>query len=628
MKTGSVLIHQALYGYSDRKGHGLMASSVRLPADDGRTLEFLSDYSATGKFDPFITVFPLEILGAHAVVCTWSAPEMSRPGCVWSHALIIQHDRLATLEDLGVVLEMFRRPDTKKKYFKDDYKDPLDVRNDAFARNHIDLPLAASLMESLYSSTGEFRLVTRKDASVINQTVFGFWSQQWPRLRRSMSFVIGASQSRRGRFDFQVICGNAEDVSDQILMSDWRATAILDLQWPGYLRSFLSEVGVEVLNGRTKFPDLVRIFDAINNDTNEAVQQISTSFESANEAKRLKLKVLGPVDDIDRETNRLSNLMMVENAAPWSTLQTSIFERIQKLWSVDMDKAAAIAVAAVHRLPQLFAIDIVAATARCAKVSELLLIAKRDKQALEVLMTKDAAFLCEPMLWRALDEQASGLARSILHASNVPLIHLPSILEAIIIARVPNTAQLVVRLFPDQFFEIIFDQAAVLHWIDEPWFAEWIQACRLGQSAFLRFLATNRGQKASVIAALILDPLDPEVIQNDWGWIDAISSHLSEEQRLIVAAFFFAIGIQMTNTDGHHLIVHSFDVLHEAQARSRLPSKAWNLIAPVVPFVDVDWDRCKRLRNAVIKVSKEQDWTPEMVRMVTKDDGVMKQLVW
>ena len=41
---------------------------------------------------------------------TWRAPEMSRPGCVWTHALLIEPALLESLEHLSVLQQFFSRP--------------------------------------------------------------------------------------------------------------------------------------------------------------------------------------------------------------------------------------------------------------------------------------------------------------------------------------------------------------------------------------------------------------------------------------------------------------------------------------------------------------------------------------
>src|SRR4051812_36584795 len=83
-------VHQALHGYAD--GHRLIASSATLKTRDAKSMLALSDASGSGARIPesgYLTGYPLSESGMYAFARTWAAPEMSRPGCVWTHTLII-----------------------------------------------------------------------------------------------------------------------------------------------------------------------------------------------------------------------------------------------------------------------------------------------------------------------------------------------------------------------------------------------------------------------------------------------------------------------------------------------------------------------------------------------------------
>ena len=93
-----LLIQQALHGYSD--GHRLISSSVSLSSLDARTMVVMSDLSGPGiKPTPsgYLTGYPLSGAGKYVLARTWIAGEMSRPGCVWTHSLIIDNSDLAAV---------------------------------------------------------------------------------------------------------------------------------------------------------------------------------------------------------------------------------------------------------------------------------------------------------------------------------------------------------------------------------------------------------------------------------------------------------------------------------------------------------------------------------------------------
>ena len=107
----AIRLHQALHGYVD--GHCQLALSASLKARDQKRLLALSDLSGPGAYveeDGYLTGYPLLESGVFALGRTWPAPEMPRPGCVWTHTLLISFTDLAALNNLTALLSMFRRP--------------------------------------------------------------------------------------------------------------------------------------------------------------------------------------------------------------------------------------------------------------------------------------------------------------------------------------------------------------------------------------------------------------------------------------------------------------------------------------------------------------------------------------
>jgi hypothetical protein len=104
-------IDQALFGYAD--GHRQIASSFRLPPKDLYLLSSASDLASgtrLGENDSYLTGLPLPESRRHALFRTWAAPEMPRPGCVWSHTLLLDSRAIGSLPAFSELLALFRRP--------------------------------------------------------------------------------------------------------------------------------------------------------------------------------------------------------------------------------------------------------------------------------------------------------------------------------------------------------------------------------------------------------------------------------------------------------------------------------------------------------------------------------------
>src|SRR5947207_4109313 len=95
------VVHQLLHGYS--QGHRLLASSTRLPDDLTRVILRMSDLSGPNivpGFEDYLSGYPLRALDAYAFARTWYAPEMKRPGCVWTHTLVVPNESLSAVHSI------------------------------------------------------------------------------------------------------------------------------------------------------------------------------------------------------------------------------------------------------------------------------------------------------------------------------------------------------------------------------------------------------------------------------------------------------------------------------------------------------------------------------------------------
>ena len=122
-------IHQLLHGYSE--GHKLLAGSVsNIPPKDRKKLAVLSDWDeyATGRDDDsYITCYPLPESNYYAIAKTWYANDMDRPGCVWTHTLLIDCFDESDFLDLRQLYYCFRRPE-EGSY--SDYEKPIYLTED------------------------------------------------------------------------------------------------------------------------------------------------------------------------------------------------------------------------------------------------------------------------------------------------------------------------------------------------------------------------------------------------------------------------------------------------------------------------------------------------------------------
>ena len=201
-----VEVHQAVHGYRD--GHELIGASLRLSSGSRRTMLGLSDLSGDGTahgFEEYLTGYPLEEEGLYVFARTWYAPEMPRPGCVWTHSLLLGAEDLESLVAPELLQSYFLRPERGR------------VSTTLPQFRHIE---PDGLVPSAKLDGAACEMVTRLFAEDVPVLVFGahrsqyeetclrLWGQQWSRLRRLFAFCTGSLEPRsieKRPFDLQVV---------------------------------------------------------------------------------------------------------------------------------------------------------------------------------------------------------------------------------------------------------------------------------------------------------------------------------------------------------------------------------------------------------------------------------------
>lgn len=104
-------INQTLHGYAN--GHQMLATSCEWTLDERKKLDTLSDLNGQcdeKKFKDYYTGYPIAGGTQYVIAKTWYAAEMERPGCVWTHSLILSIEDIARIQSVDDLLELFVRP--------------------------------------------------------------------------------------------------------------------------------------------------------------------------------------------------------------------------------------------------------------------------------------------------------------------------------------------------------------------------------------------------------------------------------------------------------------------------------------------------------------------------------------
>jgi hypothetical protein len=216
-------------------------------------LSDMSGPSMQSGFDEYLTGYPLPGTELFVLGRTWYAPEMERPGCVWTHSLLIPRSNVVKLSTTSL-LEAFRRPQLEgvesagAAVVEVDEPTSRDTTSDGFA----DRGIAASLIGAVLGQPRPV-IVVAETAGEFEPVFLRLWEELWPAERTRFSFCTGALMPRTNSgalLDLQA-------VPRAIPPSQFRKSAssalVLDLRAPGQFEPWVALVLDSAVKGDATF---------------------------------------------------------------------------------------------------------------------------------------------------------------------------------------------------------------------------------------------------------------------------------------------------------------------------------------------------------------------------------------
>ena len=306
------LIHQALHGYRD--GHRLLASSVDLSRADRQMLAIQTDNSDAGRDSEWASLlsgYPLPS-GVYAWSMTWPAPEMPRPGCVWTHTLLL--DPLDDFQCRCDLPSLFRRPkeqDDTSVFGRSIDPIPSSKKSPVGSASKGDPEFLMALLWSFYEpplrpvrATG----ISWGD-SQRHKLLTSLWAQQWGPLRARTSFTdapITPRQMGQEAYDLQLhrSARAQQRRDDQRVLTgvpdaqppEWAERAARDLFEDEGLREFLHAYGPELGANRAAFGSMAEIWIAVSGtgELDDALSKLMHLFPKREQGMELKRDLLDP----------------------------------------------------------------------------------------------------------------------------------------------------------------------------------------------------------------------------------------------------------------------------------------------------------------------------------------------
>ena len=626
-------LHQALFGYDT--GHHLLGASIPLSPDLRHLLAVATDLSGhapSAGFDATYTGFPLSGTNLYALFCTWLAPEMPRPGCVWSHVLLIELPEFAELRDLAILRRLFRRPESG---VWDNYEAPLRLRVESQLPAGTDsskLVDARKLLGALYTEPNRSIVVPSNEAARTEEVVFAIWSQQWPRLRRSFRFSTGsfADRGRSGHaFDVQVTPetrrGAWQRQGDYFTVDtsyepdfdvQWLGTALADLQLPevGGFREFLRSYGADIKEPRSGFARLASVYHRTllqpRSEWEENLRYVGEIFTDASDAVDLKKWLVTPNFDLDRDTEKKRNiatltfLLTSEDAKAYASVSPDFTKLANRVWASNRNEVLSLLAELIRQPERSSGITFAAAIAKEVKSSDLRLISEEHPELLQLLFGHHPALAFNIETWQ-LPTHLQWRVSEILNGLSLEASDWSQIVGAMFAAGTGVGVRDAVEKAGSQAIQGTF------RWLETDMRQRQLppQIWRDALAGWaVNYVRENGSLEANQLAlcSWFLGPESARQLLNvSRQDVQALAAQPFEKvprQLQLHSAFLLVtLGLRSGGTEGIKFLVNGFFIVYEALASSNYTSESWLLLSPELPYLGIwrEWDRCKKLRHAV-----------------------------
>ena len=655
MASNKLTISQSLHGYQD--GHRLIASSIQLEAESKMAVRVLSDMAGSMVFhsqDSYLTGYPLIRDGVFVIARTWNAPEMSRPGCVWTHSLYFRFQEIFHLGDLGSILKIFRRPDGKPdiNFYSKDLEMEISNASEAFELRRIDTKAAASTLNALYGHPSSLVVLEAESSTQIEYLTLELWRQQWPRLRRNFSFCTQSTVERQilGQpFDLQ-ICppGYGQKFkahSDLVIVETnipnppFVDALLLDLiQGGSSVRQFLYNFGSSLLHGRSGMLPLMRILDALNLSNNQerlirTLELAISLFPKKEDAKPLKTLLLS-VESFpnipEGERIKLGFIVSTDSWDAFDSVAVKPLDRFEEYFKHYPNECLQLLNdCLVQRLNEVGMLVIETIAFKVNDV-HIVYLNRSARPLLRGIVTNNPNIATYPAFWEIPDPIYWENIDMLLHSSLRKKIEWKSVLRVLLQDEriIPN------QLIDDEEFCVpatiltvanegkpssIVRYSTVL--VERPvQVIDWLNECpEITFEVLLRL-------------PLILDPNSKVTDRVHYStFLKLVPKNfgpIPSRNLLNLKVFLLCIGLRLRHKNSIVLLEFAFEEVYFAALNNKLDYELWRKIEPHTPALPwwKEWDRCKKLRIAVAAQLKEIGLHRDDVKYLTSDKDLLKEL--
>ena len=607
-----------------------------------------------GGKDSYLCGYPLRSAGQYVLARTWLAPELPRPGCVWTHSLVLDNQAITSASSMWDVMDLHRRP-------RNNDVSGYTARTSVLLCDESSLPKpepptasfsidrARTVVDRLYGTTDRRVVVpapeNQADRREDEALAFAVWRQMLPRLRQDFFFC---TRTAGGLDDIDFGMALLIDIQSE----PGGAVALNTIAPRGGLESlardlcghnscsfgdFLVKYELDIPVPRVATWLLASIYDALVEDREGWLENVANIIGSQ-------------LAEPDVGTRVKCDLLFgrVEHAG--SSSGVSMHDRIVAFMDLQSFVDAGELKQMVQAAAQQELVEIVLSTSSlsmgtlgesvCSVALEMLPADVLSEVSLGVdaryrIARKRPELIAHRAFWPESSEPRQSLLKKLVRASlRSPRTNIAS-LELIL----DGLGKSLSREDMETILASGADACAVVLRQTE------VAADSKGLALPLRTLLREAHELLVLILleapALSLDDLEAfgrlvdgaqAEEQVDWQlWLPVVKRSdlaLDSERLLSLASVLFKAGLRGSLPDAAKLFVGSLDLLHDAAANKALPQEVHSALEPCLPHLGYfhDWDFCAKLRAAILRAYMSEDEVHVSLLQVTKSRDTLRYM--
>lgn len=616
-----IRVDQVLFGYDN--GHKLLCTSLEKPLIQQKDVEILSDASGNGKFDNYISCFPLVEDGYYVFSKTWYAEEMKRPGCVWTHMLLIRFEDIQ--HNMGYInlYPLFCRPNAKNDYNK--YRNSLFLER---KKNIADFTYYHYAIYTLFYSTKK-ALIEDIPSKEYELAVIDILTKLPKQILMDLS-VCTCSYSNRyvnnSVFSYQVTyTGNAKQLSRDIDNAILYKSKSEIEEYPLWVKYISEKFKYNRQKELYKFCAVYRSYDRVFiKEFSKLLYAVKEFRETVNLKDflelaskldletRIKAKTLGLlfVKD-DREINKwfseasIINQLVLEMQDREGVFVkkklkvTSIKKQAKRIYDErNHERIYDLFEKYIHKQLNLNGENIIKALILLLEPNDLFDIFDMNRNICSVLVGIDSRFLLCKYIWqRDRDYQLEMLncARDNL------VLYSNDILTCILNNTKENISNDVYEIFGNALIDCLYCYCENGLMQNDNQIKIWVPYLILDKEKYVKLV--SQMPNADIMFALMrsVDSYSINMYSELEAWISACEKNIDQmrEKEYLAAVFLLPIVLRYDKAPDK-IINLVYEVIYRKLERSELDYEYWKKIDPLLPQVPVEqsWDKCLRLRMA------------------------------